>query len=101
MFEKPTTFLLILSVIAWIMIFYCNNASAEVYSIPSWLKNNAGWWHDEKIDDSDFVQGMQYLINQGIIKIPQTTSGTHLSQQLPLWVKTVAGAWSDNQLSDE
>ena len=23
--------------------------------IPSWIKNNAGWWADGQIDDSSFV----------------------------------------------
>ena len=37
--------------------------------IPSWIKNNAGWWADGSIDDSSFVQGIQYLIKEGIMKI--------------------------------
>ena len=39
--------------------------------IPSWIKNNAGWWSDGKIDDKSFVQGIQYLIKEGIMKIEQ------------------------------
>jgi len=38
-------------------------------SIPSWIKNNAGWWADGSIDDNSFVQGIQYLIKEGIMKI--------------------------------
>ena len=37
--------------------------------IPSWIKNNAGWWADGSIDDNSFVQGIQYLIKEGIMKI--------------------------------
>ena len=37
--------------------------------IPSWIKNNAGWWADGAIDDSSFVQGIQYLIKEGIMRI--------------------------------
>jgi len=37
--------------------------------IPTWIKNNAGWWAENKIGDSDFVQGIQYLIKEGIMKI--------------------------------
>ena len=40
-----------------------------VQSIPSWIKNNAGWWADGQIDDSSFVQGIQWLIKEGIMKI--------------------------------
>jgi hypothetical protein len=39
-------------------------------NIPSWIKNNAGWWADGSIDDSSFVQGIQFLIQEGIMKIP-------------------------------
>ena len=37
--------------------------------IPSWIKNNAGWWADGQIDDNAFVQGMQYLITNGILQV--------------------------------
>ena len=37
--------------------------------IPSWIKNNAGWWADGSIDDNSFVQGIQYLIQNGILRI--------------------------------
>jgi len=35
--------------------------------IPSWIKNNAGYWANGDIDDSTFLQGIQYLVNNGII----------------------------------
>jgi len=37
--------------------------------IPGWIKNNAGWWADGLITDNDFVQGIQFLIENGIMKI--------------------------------
>ena len=37
--------------------------------IPSWIKNNAGWWAEGQIDDDSFVQGLQFLIKEGIMKI--------------------------------
>jgi len=40
--------------------------------IPSWVKNNAVWWGEDKISDSEFLSTLQYLTNQGIIKIPLT-----------------------------
>ncbi|TRZ78981.1 MAG: peptidase, partial [Nitrosopumilales archaeon] len=36
---------------------------------PKWVKNNAGWWADGTISDNDFVHGIQYLTNNGIIKL--------------------------------
>src|SRR3989337_2531102 len=37
--------------------------------IPAWIKNNAGWWADDLIGDSDFVSGIQYLITEGIMSV--------------------------------
>ncbi len=41
----------------------------ETTTIPEWIKNNAGWWADGAIGDSDFVLGIQFLIKEGIMKI--------------------------------
>ena len=38
-------------------------------SIPAWIKNNAGWWATDQIDDSSFLQGIQYLVKEGIIVV--------------------------------
>jgi len=37
--------------------------------VPAWIKNNAGWWATDKIDDSAFLQGIQYLVQKGIIVV--------------------------------
>ena len=42
---------------------------ATAQSIPVWIKNNAGWWAEGQIDDNSFVQGIQFLIKEGIMKI--------------------------------
>ena len=47
------------------------NASAEENLIPSWVKNNAGWWAEGTIDDDSFIQGIQFLINTGAIIVPE------------------------------
>ena len=38
--------------------------------IPSWIKNNAGWWADGQIDDNSFVSGIQWLISNNVMTIP-------------------------------
>lgn len=68
--------------------------------IPVWIKNNAKWWSEGKIGDSDFVSGIQYLIKQGIMKIPQTKSTFNPSSQIPAWIKNNAGWWADDKISD-
>ena len=37
--------------------------------IPDWIKSNAGWWADGQIDDNSFVEGIQFLIKEGLMKI--------------------------------
>jgi hypothetical protein len=43
--------------------------SETIIEIPAWVKNNAGWWADDLIGDSDFVSGIQYLISEGIMNV--------------------------------
>ena len=51
-----------------------NNITRENnISIPSWIKNNAGWWADGQIDDETFVQGMQFLVQNRILHIKSET----------------------------
>ncbi len=68
--------------------------------IPDWVRNNAGWWADGQIGDSDFVSGIQYLISQGIMNIPETQSGQSTGDEIPGWVKNNAGWWADGQIGD-
>ncbi|WP_100181777.1 hypothetical protein [Candidatus Nitrosotenuis aquarius] len=39
----------------------------EKTEIPDWYKINGKWWSERKISDSEFVRGLQYLVNQKII----------------------------------
>ena len=72
-----------------------------VTAIPEWIKNNAGWWADGQIDDSSFLQGIQFLIKEGIMVIPPAeTSGSSGSEGVPAWIKNNAGWWADGQIDD-
>jgi len=68
--------------------------------IPNWIKNNAGWWADGLIEDADFVLGIQYLINEEIMTIPQTQSEQSSQQPIPNWIKNNAGWWADGLIED-
>ena len=69
--------------------------------IPSWVKNVAEFWCEDKIDDSAFVEGIQYLINNGIIVVPSTSLSYGDSQEVPQWVKNNACWWSTGLVTDE
>ena len=44
-------------------------AMTDSQEIPAWIKNNAAWWAEGQIDDETFVQGIQYLITNGILQV--------------------------------
>lgn len=74
---------------------------APVTSIPDWIKNNAGWWADGQIDDSSFLQGISYLIQNNIIVVSPTDAGSESSGTIPDWVKNNAGWWATDQIGDK
>ena len=44
----------------------------EAKLIPDWVKNVAGWWATDKIEDADFTNGIEYLIKQDILGVDNT-----------------------------
>lgn len=76
-------------------------AAPQKAAIPSWIRNNAKWWADGTISDTDFVQGIQFLIKEGILKIPPTEAGKAAGTQIPPWVKNNAKWWSEGTITDD
>ena len=37
--------------------------------VPDWIKNNAKWWSEDLIEDTDFINGIEYLIKYQIMGI--------------------------------
>ena len=74
--------------------------------IPPWIKNNAGWWANDKIDDFTFAQGIGFLIKNKIIQIndlPTTPDGEIAIENdisIPSWIKNNAGWWANDNISD-
>ncbi len=85
-----------------VLISKINSKDVVTSKIPSWVKNNAGWWADGKIDDNSFVLGIQFLIKEKIIDVPQTAqSSGSTSNQIPSWIKNNAKWWSTGEISEE
>ncbi len=75
---------------------------SEEILIPSWIKNNAEWWVAGQIDDDSFIQGIQYLIKEDVLKIPPTAQGTSSdSDDIPGWIKNNAEWWVAGQIDDD
>ena len=47
---------------------------ADTPAIPQWIKNNAKWWSEGAIGDSEYLKGIQYLVQQGIIQVQVPTT---------------------------
>ena len=70
--------------------------------IPEWIKGNAAWWAEGAIDDDSFVQGIQFLIKEDILKIPPTTQGSASgANEIPAWIKNNAGWWAEGAIDDD
>ena len=98
MMKYLLTFFIILASV----ILIPNAFAQETTNVPNWIKNNAGWWADGLIDDSAFLQGIQYLIKEGIMVIPptETTYTSQSDQQVPAWIKNTAGWWAGDIISE-
>ena len=72
----------------------------EERTIPYWVKNNAGWWAEDKISDDDFTSGIEYLIKNKIISIISQNNKENSSDVIPSWIKNNAGWWAAGQISD-
>jgi len=44
-------------------------ASEENSELPDWVKNNARWWAEGKISEQEYINSIQFLIDQGIISV--------------------------------
>jgi len=71
--------------------------------VPIWIKNNAAWWSQELIEDSDFVAGIEYLIQNEIITIQddQVITSSYSSNEIPEWIKYNAGWWSEDLITEK
>lgn len=70
--------------------------------IPYWIKQNAKWWSDGTITDKDFVMGIQFLVQQKIIKVDKVIkSPSNISQDMPSWIKNNAKWWSEGVITED
>jgi len=71
--------------------------------VPGWIKNNAKWWSEGQIREDDFLNGIQYMIQEKIINIPdlpEQTSST-ANRKIPDWIRNNAAWWADDLISED
>ena len=71
-------------------------------AIPSWIKFTSGVWVDGDSSDAEFINAIQFLIENEIIVIPPTVQGSDgESNEVPSWIKFTTGVWVDGDSSDD
>ena len=83
-------------------IQFSNEALSNDYkkTIPIWIKNVGGFWCSGQISDTEFIDSIQYLINENVIQVKKIQYEVSSSQQVPQWVKNNACWWVDDKIPD-
>lgn len=81
---KPILFLMFLGLIFSLLLIVDSsiNISADENFIPSWIKNTAKFWAEEKISDSEFLSAIQFLLDNGILKSESNLTDSELSDKI-------------------
>ena len=80
-------------------IFSVSISAQQDYDIPDWIKNTAGWWATDTISENEFLNAIEFLVNDEIIQVNTLQSGEN-SQGVPDWIKNTAGWWATDAISD-
>ncbi len=71
-------------------------------AIPSWIKNNAEWWSTGQITDSDFLAGIEFMIENNIIVIPYLPEpDSNSDHDVPNWIRNNANWWAQDKISED
>ena len=81
---------------------------SEEIKIPSWFKNNAKWWEEDRISDTEILNAIQNLLDQGVIKLDSNKISEASSYDLPYrdntkipsYVKQIFVYWQEGTVSD-
>jgi hypothetical protein len=77
--------------------------------IPQWIKNSVKWWAEDKINEMDFILGIQDLIRKGILNPPTLENQTvdeyeenkPFGIKIPKYVKQTSLWWTEDKISDQ
>ncbi len=84
----------------WLYAFPEPVSKNNLSEIPNWIKNNAAWWSQGTITDSDFLTGIQYMIQNNILKLEQIPTSTKSTEDIPIWIRNNAEWWASGLISD-
>lgn len=76
-------------------------SAAYAQEAPSWVRENAGYWSEGILDDAAFLDGIKYLIDNGIMAVPPTdVEAAPGDGTVPSWIKSNAALWASGQIDD-
>jgi len=71
-------------------------------SVPDWIRNSAEWWAIGEITDSDFVSGIEFMLENNIIMVSNiSSSGNTSTEEIPDWIRNSAHWWSQDLISED
>ena len=77
-----------------------NNQNTIQTTIPDWVKPLARWWAEDKVDDQEFVNALEFLIQKNILKTEIIPEKSIKRTEIPVWVKQNAGWWAEEKIKD-
>ena len=84
------------------------SVTASQVVIPGWIKDVAGFWSTGLVSNLEFIQAIEYLIEQEVITISnyvlvdsQDTQESASPDSIPDWFKEVAKFWSRDSISTQ
>lgn len=73
--------------------------------VPAWFKSNAQWWSQGIVSDTELLNSVENLMDEGILRIGQlkpvaATAQPKTQENIPAFVKNVFEWWADDLVSD-
>ncbi len=50
---------------------------AQADQIPKWIQDTVVWWSEGQVSDQEFLSAMEFLIQEGVIKVPIELKSNH------------------------
>ena len=82
------------------LILVMGTPFSNAQGIPDWVKNTAGWWATDAISETEFVNAITFLVNEGIISVSTLNDEETNTGGVPDWVKNTAGWWATDAISE-
>jgi hypothetical protein len=82
--------------------------SEDKSKIPQWIKNSVRWWAEDKINELDFILGIQHLIRTGVLSPPSPENQVEdieenvvFGVKIPKYVKQTSLWWTEGKVTDD